>query len=112
MRTHKIKMPGSDNKYEFFFYLTCGWDTQEIEGRIKQEDPVRYSAITKINNAKPLSWVELTTEELEEVSGFIDDAIDIKKDHIVERGQPYSNQFDWTQAKQNALIKYSRKYLL
>ena len=79
MTKHKIKMPKSDNKYEFFFYLTCGYDTHEIEGRIKNEDPVRYSAINKICDAKPLSVVELTYDEWKEVAGFIEDAIDIKK---------------------------------
>ncbi len=103
-------MPKSDNKYEFFFYLTCGYDTQEIEGRIKNEDPVRYSAIQKISDAKPLGWVELTYDEWKEVSGFIEGAINIKADHVIETGQSYSNQFDWTQSRQNALCNYYRKY--
>jgi len=98
----KIKLPGDSAKHEYFFYLTCGWDGQEIEGRIKKEDTVRYSAIKKIENTKPLCYVELTYEEWKEVAGFIDDAIDIKKDHL--------DDGSWTRVKQEALITYYKKW--
>lgn len=94
-----IKIP--KNKYEYFFYLTCGWDTQEIEGRIKDEDRVRYSAIKKIESAKVGKSIELTYDEWREVAGFLEDAIDIKKDHI---------GYDWKIQNQIALENYYCKY--
>lgn len=96
MRT--VKMPGKQDFLQRFFYLCDGYQTESIEGIIKTEDEVRYAAIKKIMATKPNKEVELTDQEFDEVSGFLSDTIEVRREQV-EEGL-------YTQKKLDILEKY------
>lgn len=105
MENHIIKFPKNETiKHEAFYALCRGYDSWGIK-ELEKEEPVRFSAIEKIRNAK--KSVTLTHEEWVETSIWVGEAVSIRSDNV----DPFpTSEFDWTQKDQDELMAFWQKY--
>jgi hypothetical protein len=108
----KVKKISSKISYEGLYYLCGGYDyrlengvfTNCEEGRF---DGIRGEVIKKLFQ-DTTNYVSLTRDELKCYVGWIDEAVSIKGDHVVEENP---TEHDWAMKDQNKLKKYYN-YLL
>lgn len=104
-KTHKVIFPKDTQvTYEAFHCLSNVWDWGYLDDTIKTEDPLRYRCCKKIYKAK--KSVTLTHDEWLCVRIWVDDAVDIMSDNIIDDGEDY----EWTTERQKQLEQFYKKY--
>ena len=87
METYKIKFPKGKLEYELLYYMGVDW--------IDEKDPDQQELIRKCSNG---GTVELSENEIRLLIDEVENAIDIKADHV--------DHEDWNALQQYHLKKF------
>lgn len=105
MQKHIICFPQDQEiRHEAFHCLTNVYDWGYLDSKVKHEDPLRYQCCLKICKAK--KSVVLTHEEWLCIRTWVDDAVSIMSDNIIDE----FGDNEWTTKKQKQLERFAKRY--